>query len=134
MPKNVQRFEWLLYSAIALGLLSLLRNPSALAPILALESTNVFLFAYFIVAFASVEILFVVFIWLTARRRKNWARWTLVLFFAAGIPFEIYQMANEKDHVTVVIVAAISSMHGLAYFFIFSGDARPWFRQPQTQP
>jgi hypothetical protein len=46
-----------------------------------------FSFILFIQAFVfAMEILF---IWLIARRRKNWARWVWLIIFILGIPFAL---------------------------------------------
>jgi hypothetical protein len=67
------------------------------------------------------------FIWLIARRRKNWARWLwLTLFAVVGLPtsFKGLGQANPATGVLILVHLLIA---GIAFFFIFTGDARAWF-------
>ncbi len=68
-------------------------------------------------------------IWLIARRRKNWARWSLVVVMVFGIagsvlnydkPYWSNTVAEAANYLTCAIwIVAIS--------LLFRGDAREWF-------
>lgn len=120
MPINVTRFETLAYISIGIGVI-----------VAALEyrrlSTIVNPAAVLLIQFL-VLLLIVWLIWLTARRRKNWARWLFLIFFLLGVPFYI---PNLSDMMTVNPLAGFLSamqlfVQGAALYFVFSGDANGW--------
>ena len=72
LPKNVLRFEVLLYLSLTLDALSVAfqdRTPSA-------EMTESMIMTATVMA-AGLILLLVYFVWLAAQRRKNWPRWAL---------------------------------------------------------
>ncbi len=109
LPKNVLRFEVLLYLSLTLDALSVAfqdRTPSAAAGLI---------------------LLLVYFVWLAAQRRKNWPRWAL----AAALVLSIISLAQvigdsglQLDS-GIEIVSCILTAAGL--YFSFTGDAQGWF-------
>jgi hypothetical protein len=84
-----------------------------------------------IVAVVAVTSLYVLGIWSIARWRKNWVRWLGVIGFVIGLPFGLKEAvenyrANPGGSIAIVFEDVLQ---GLAFCFVFSGDARPWFRE-----
>ena len=122
VPKNVLRFEVLLYLSLALDALSVAfqdRTPSA-------EMTESMIATATVMA-AGLILLLVYFVWLAAQRRKNWPRWAL----AAALVLSIISLAQvigdsglQLDS-GIEIVSCILTAAGL--YFSFTGDAQGWF-------
>lgn len=118
MPRNVRRFEFLSYLAGIIFLTTLVFD-DMLAPTMLEFIGNV------------IWCLFIVFlIWSAARRRRNWARFTLLGLFIVEI-IELTFITGAYYHWSVFLVSlrlSITGIQGLALCFVFSGDSRPWFR------
>jgi protein-S-isoprenylcysteine O-methyltransferase Ste14 len=122
LPKNVLRFEVLLYLSLTLDALSVAfqdRTPSA-------EMTESMIATATVMA-AGLILLLVYFVWLAAQRRKNWPRWAL----AAALVLSIISLAQvigdsglQLDS-GIEIVSCILTAAGL--YFSFTGDAQGWF-------
>ena len=122
LPKNVLRFEVLLYLSLTLDALSVAfqdRTPSA-------EMTESMITTATVMA-AGLILLLVYFVWLAAQRRKNWPRWAL----AAALVLSIISLAQvigdsglQLDS-GIEIVSCILTAAGL--YFSFTGDAQGWF-------
>ena len=122
LPKNVLRFEVLLYLSLTLDALSVAfqdRTPSA-------EMTESMIATATVMA-AGLILLLVYFVWLAAQRRKNWPRWAL----AAALVLSIISLAQvigdsglQLDS-AIEIVSSILTAAGL--YFSFTGDAQGWF-------
>jgi len=122
LPKNVLRFEALLYLSLMLDALSAAfqdRTPSA-------EMTDQMISAATIIS-GGLILLLVYFVWLAGHRRKNWPRWVL----GAALIFSIVSLAQvindnglELDS-GIEIVSCLLTTAGL--YFSFTGDAQGWF-------
>jgi len=122
LPRNVLLFEILLYLSLMLDALSVAfqdRTPGAdmtssmVAVATALAGCLILLLLYFV--------------WLAARRRKNWPRWVLaaaLLFSIASLWQVIGENGLELDS-GIEIVSCMLTAAGL--YFSFSGDAQGWF-------
>ena len=89
VPKNVLWFEVLLYLSLTLDALSVAfqdRTPNA-------EMTEQMITVATVMA-AGLILLLVYFVWLAAKRRKNWPRWALA---AAGVLSVIQLMQIIAD-------------------------------------
>ena len=79
-----------------------------------------------IVTFAILVLL----IWLVARRRKNWARLLMLVMFVLGLPFSarmlIQMLPTEPLSVALSSVQLLAQI--VAFFLIFTGNARDWFK------
>jgi hypothetical protein len=92
-------------------------------------ASAVILFAYGSqIALYAIQVLFV---WLIAFRRKNWARWVLlVMTIVNDLPL-VGPMLTQRHGIpfqTEVLVVSIL-MDAIALYLVFTGNARPWFRK-----
>lgn len=134
-PLSVKRFERLIYLSTAVTLFSAPFRPDVTDAF-----TEVFdqvprsVFALFVGVVLSLTLLtlgpVLLLIWLAARRHKNWARWSLLVFFVATPFFLFWQplqfdrahaFATSTDILAIVLEAA-------AYCFAFSPSANAWYR------
>jgi hypothetical protein len=125
MPINVVWFERLAYASLALGLLDLaldFQNLSRLSPAINLIGTLV-------LTLGVIALL----IWLVARRRQGWARWAFLVLYLFGLPF-FFMNLMQQSLLSVPISLLQVVLHGVALFFVFTGDAKTWFAQPQSVP
>ena len=122
IPKNVLRFEVLLYSSLILDALSVAfqdRTPSADMT----EST----IAVATVLAAGLILLLFYFVWLAAQRRKNWPRWVLLATLVLSV-ISLFQIVDESGlqlDSAIEIVSCALTAAGL--YCSFTGDARGWF-------
>ena len=122
VPRNVQRFEALLYASLMLDSLSVAmqdRTPS-------IEMTEQMIMTGTLLA-GGMILLLVYFVWLAARWRKNWPRWVL----AAALVLSVISLAQilgerglELDSAIEIVSCALTAC-GL--YFSFTGDAQGWF-------
>jgi len=122
IPRNVLRFEVLLYSSLILDALSVAfqdRTPS----IDMTEST----IAVATVLAAGLILLLFYFVWLAAQRRKNWPRWVLLATLVLSV-ISLFQIIDESglqlDSAIEVVSCALTAA-GL--WCSFTGDAQGWF-------
>ena len=122
VPRNVQRFEALLYASLMLDCVSVAvqdRTPTN-------EMTDQMIMTSTLLA-GGMILLLVYFVWLAARWRKNWPRWVL----AAALMLSVISLAQimgerglELDS-AIEIVSCVLTAFGL--YFSFTGDAQGWF-------
>ena len=122
VPRNVQRFEALLYASLMLDALSVAvqdRTPSV-------EMTEQMIMTATLLA-GGMILLLVYFVWLAAHWRKNWPRWVLAAALVLSV-ISLAQILGEKglelDSV-IEIVSCVLTAFGL--YFSFTGDAKGWF-------
>src|SRR3979490_1626079 len=122
VPKNVLWFEVLLYLSLTLDALSVAfqdRTPSA-------GMTESMITVATVMA-AGLILLLVYFVWLAAKRRKNWPRWALAA--AGGLSviqlMQIIADSGLQFDSGIEIVSCILTAAGL--YFSFTGDAQGWF-------
>ena len=132
MPKNVRRFAWLWWSSNLLEFCGIPFAPP-LDP-----SKTVFTRAsqmeFDFIAIAVVIALLLPFYWLAVSRRKNWARWVLALFFAALAVANLFVSTPPIHNPVGVAIDYVSWLAlAAAFFFLFTGDARPWFNRKLPQ-
>jgi hypothetical protein len=112
----------MLYASLMLDALSVAfqdRTPTA-------ELTEQMILLVTIVA-GAVILLQVYFVWLAARRRKNWPRWVLaaaLLLSVITLFWSIGENGLELDRGIGTVSCALTAA-GL--YFSFTGDARGWF-------
>ena len=122
LPKNVLRFEVLLYLSLTLDALSVAfqdRTPSV-------EMTESMITTATVMA-AGLILLLVYFVWLAAQRRKNWPRWALAAALVLSI-ISLVQIIGDgglQFDSAIEIVSCALTAAGL--YFSFTGDARGWF-------
>jgi hypothetical protein len=78
----------------------------------------------------------ILFIWLIARRRKNWARWLLLIITAVGTPGYVGVLRRVLHFEPILGVVSIVQdvLQLIALVLIFTGDAREWFRSHYVPP
>jgi hypothetical protein len=122
IPKDVQRFEVLLYASLLLDALSAALFGAATEG--ASEAARAFLSLLTAVLLAGLTFL----VWLAVRRQKDWARWTLFAMFA----LTLVAYAGSLTELTFGL-RALMDMVSLAlsiagFFFSFTPQARRWFK------
>ncbi len=137
MPENVRLFEYYSYGAltlsivvaVAVGIVSYAQLPYEVTADPAFR--GIFAATLLITLALALPIvgIFILLVWLTARRRSVVARFILALLYAMGLLFMIagFVLTGAENLAQSIpgIVAAIGQ--GIALFLIFTGDARPWF-------
>ena len=122
LPQNVQRFEILLYLSLMLDALSVAfqdRTPVA-------DMTDSMVMAAAVLS-GCIILLLLYFVWLAARRRKNWPRWVLGAVCVLSV-ISLAQVIGEKGvelDSGIEIVSCALTAAGL--YFSFTGDAQGWF-------
>jgi branched-subunit amino acid permease len=122
VPKNVLWFEVLLYLSLTLDALSVAfqdRTPTA-------DMTEQMIMVATVMA-ACLILLLVYFVWLAAKRRKNWPRWALAAALVLSV-ISLIQIIGESGvqlDSSIEIVSCILTAAGL--YFSFTGDAQGWF-------
>jgi len=112
----------LLYSSLILDALSVAfqdRTPSA-------DMTESTIAAATVLAAGLILLLFY-FVWLAARRRKNWPRWVLLATLVLSV-ISLFQIVDESGlqlDTAIEVVSCALTAAGL--YCSFTGDARGWF-------
>jgi protein-S-isoprenylcysteine O-methyltransferase Ste14 len=122
VPKNVLWFEVLLYLSLTLDALSVAfqdRTPTA-------DMTEQMIMIATVMA-ACLILLLVYFVWLAAKRRKNWPRWALAAALVLSVMSLLQVIAEGGVQLDsgIEIVSCILTAAGL--YFSFTGDAQGWF-------
>jgi peptidoglycan/LPS O-acetylase OafA/YrhL len=122
VPKNVLRFEVLLYLSLILDALSVAfqdRTPTA-------DMTEQMITVATVIA-GGLILLLVYFVWLAAQRRKNWPRWVLAaaLIFSVVSLWQVIGDNGVEFDSGIEIVSCVLTAAGL--YFSFTGDAQGWF-------
>jgi hypothetical protein len=126
-PSNVAHFEQLMYLSLAIGLInSALTWNHSVAQAFKLGG------AYFVLFIQIFVFAFIVmFIWLIARRRKNWARWVLLVLFVLGIPASVRLIGQwlRLEPLVGALSVVQSLLQVVALVSVFTGNARDWFKR-----
>jgi hypothetical protein len=120
IPRNVLRFEVLLYLSLLIDTLSAAfveRAPSHISEAAA-ASGNMFVVVVFII--------FLLLIWLAARHRKGWARWALVAALALSV-LSLFDSMNGGLTLASAIDLFSTILAGAGIYFSFTDDAKDWF-------
>jgi len=122
VPRNVQRFEALLYASLMLDSLSVAvqdRTPTV-------EMTEQMIMTATLLA-GGMILLMVYFVRLAAHGRKNWPRWVLAAALVLSV-ISLAQILGERGlelDSAIEIVSCVLTTFGL--YFSFTGDAQGWF-------
>ena len=122
VPKNVLWFQTLLYASLMLDALSVAfqdRTPSR-------DMTDSMIMAATMLAGGMILLLFY-FVWLAARKRKNWPRWVLAAALVLSM-ISLVQVIGDNGlelDSGIEIVSCVLTAAGL--YFSFTGDAQGWF-------
>ena len=122
LPRNVFRFEVLLYASLMLDALSVAvqdRTPTG-------DMTDQTIMAATFVA-GGMILLLLYFVWLAARHRKNWPRWVLAAALVLSV-ISLFQVIGENGvELDSLIEIASCLLTGAGLYFSFPGDAQGWF-------
>src|SRR4030095_3700999 len=123
-PRNIVLYERLAYSAIALTIASMPLNWATISHYLA-ESPVLYpmtLGAIFALQFWWV--------WLVARKRKNWARWTSLALLLGSFPFMGMELGSRftTNFIAAIAYYGIYLIWIAAVLLLFTGDAKEWFK------
>jgi hypothetical protein len=122
VPRNVLRFEVLLYASLMLDALSVAfqdRTPNA-------DMTDQMIMTATVIA-GGMILLLVYFVWLAAQKRKNWPRWVLAAALVLSV-VSLGQIIGERGvelDSSIEIISCVLTSIGL--YFSFTGDAQGWF-------
>jgi hypothetical protein len=137
LPRNVNRFAWIWIISFLLEFPDIFLTPSVLverARIAHHWSGEVKLFIGTMFLVLAIQFpFFQSAVW----GRKNWARWVLLLAFAASLPFMFLEprMFREDYLPQTLYGFAATLLEAVGFYFLFTGDARPWFgRQIRNEP
>ncbi len=122
VPRNVLRFEALLYASLMLDALSVAfqdRTPTAGATEQMISSATILA--------GGMILLMVYFVRLAARERKNWPRWVLMAALVLSM-ISLAQIIGEKGLVLDSAIEIVSCvLTGIGLYYSFTGDAQGWF-------
>ena len=120
IPKDVWRFEVLLYGSLVLDCISAgFFGGDGTAE--ATRATLSFLNAFIITAFFAL-------IWLAAERRKNWARWTLFGFFVFSVVVYITSFSELPFGLRTIVDLLSLALSAFGFYFGFTSEAQRWFK------
>jgi hypothetical protein len=136
MPKNLIRFERLMYLALAISVVS--TGLGIIQEARADWARFVASARYLPLALAGISVIGLL-IWFTARRRKNWARWCLTALFILNISFLLSNVVFPQSRSMFGASATTSNIsiveyvvQATAFYFAFTGDARQAFNSAQS--
>jgi hypothetical protein len=122
LPRNVFRFEVLLYASLMLDALSVAvqdRTPT-------LTMTEQTITANTVLA-GGVILLLLYFVRLAARERKNWPRWVLVAALVLSV-LSLFPVIGERGFELDSIIEIVScALTAAGLYYSFTGDAKGWF-------
>ena len=122
-PTSIVWYERLAWAALCIGLASAALNPANLA-----KYNDRYPMIYPIMFVCSIAGQ-LVWIWLVARKRQNWARWISLVVIILGTPgfildFDERFRLNAAAAIAFQIAAALLVV---AVLLLFRRDARAWF-------
>lgn len=120
VPHNVLRFEILLYASLLMDALSYpFRDlPDDLSPheLMVMNLVG-----------AGLIVMFFYLIWASARQRRNWARWALVVSLGLSILSLADVISGDGWTLSSVIDVCSSALTAWGLYASFTGDAKGWF-------
>jgi branched-subunit amino acid permease len=122
LPKNVLRFEVLLYLSLTLDALSVAfqdRTPTA-------EMTESMITTGTVMA-AGMILLLVYFVWLAAQRRKSWPRWVLAAALVLSVISLVQTIGESGLQLDSAIEIVSCALTAAGLYLSVTGDAKGWF-------
>ncbi len=122
LPRNVLRFETLLYASLMLDALSVAfqdRTPGA-------GMTEQMVAAATLVA-GGLILTLVYLVWLAARRRKNWPRWVIGAALVLSIISLVQVIGEQGLELDSAIEVVSCALTAAGLYFSATGDAQGWF-------
>jgi hypothetical protein len=121
-PKNVVRFELLLYFALTLDAVSAgIQHHTATA-----MSSSPMIMVNAITA-ASLILLQVYFVWLAADHRKSWPRFALMVPLVMTVISLFAEIGQGSAQPSILIEIASCALTAIGLYLSFTGDAESWF-------
>ena len=122
LPRNVFRFEVLLYASLMLDALSVAvqdRTPT-------LNMSDQTITANTVLA-GGMIVLLLYFVRLAARERKNWPRWVLVAALVLSV-LSLFPVIGERGLALDSFIEIVScALTAAGLYYSFTGDAQGWF-------
>jgi peptidoglycan/LPS O-acetylase OafA/YrhL len=122
LPQNVQRFEILLYLSLMLDALSVAFQDRTLRA----DATESSVMVPTLLS-GGMILLLLYFVWLAARRRKNWPRWVLAVALVLSV-ISLFGVIGDNGvelDSGIEVVSCVLTAAGL--YFSYTGDAQGWF-------
>jgi peptidoglycan/LPS O-acetylase OafA/YrhL len=122
VPRNVQRFEALLYASLMLDALSVAvqdRTPTV-------DMTEQMIMTATLLAGAMISLL-VYFVWLAAHWRKNWPRWVLAAALVLSVISLMQVIGANGVQLDSAIEVVSCALTAAGLYYSFTGDAVGWF-------
>ncbi len=122
MPRNVARFEILLYISLMLDALSVAFQERTPTPDMTVKMITVETLLS-----GGLIVLLLYFVWLAAEKRKGWPRIVLaivLLFSVMSLWVLIGERGMQFDSAIEMLSCALTA---LGLYYSFTGDARGWF-------
>jgi hypothetical protein len=119
IPNDVVRFEILLYASLILDALNAAifgvfpDDPPAPPRVNLLAALLIGALAFLV--------------WFAARRRKNWARWTVLGFFLFSVVSYVASFGELPFGVRVLVDLASMVLSAIGFYYSFTPQARRWF-------
>jgi peptidoglycan/LPS O-acetylase OafA/YrhL len=122
LPRNVFRFEVLLYASLMLDALSVAVQDRT--PTLSMSEQTIT--ANTVLA-GGMILLLLYFVRLAARGRKNWPRWVLVAALVLSV-LSLFPVIGERGLELDSIIEIVScALTAAGLYYSFTGDAQGWF-------
>jgi hypothetical protein len=120
IPRNVLRFEILLYLSLLIDTLSaafIERTPPDIGEAGAM---SIEMFAIILLTF------FLLMVWLAARQRKSWARWILVAALGLSV-LSLFDSLRDGLTLASALDAFSTGLAAAGIYFSFTDDTKDWF-------
>ena len=127
MPSNVSNFLGFSILSWAIALVSAYFGFQEAVAKIPVANAATIVIVIDVIAFAISFGLFAAVAW----GRQNWARWVTLVFFVlglAGLAFS-FRTLLQMDSFQVGTTIAQTAAKAVALFFIFTGNAKDWFRE-----
>jgi heme/copper-type cytochrome/quinol oxidase subunit 4 len=122
VPKNVLWFEVLLYLSLTLEALSVAFQDRTPSP----EVSDAMIMVATLTAGCMI-LLLVYFVWLAAKRRKNWPRWVLAAALGLSLISLVQVVGDTGLELDSGIEIVSCALTAAGLYFSFTGDAQGWF-------
>lgn len=129
LPRNVKWFAWLWIISFLIALPELFLLPT---PPVELARAGLSRSAYIKLVIAVLLLFMAImlpFFQQAVWKRRNWARWVLFLVYVLALPLIFRGGMFQSGQLSLTIFDfASNALEGVGFYFLFTGDARHWFR------
>jgi protein-S-isoprenylcysteine O-methyltransferase Ste14 len=122
VPRNVLRFEVLLYISLMLDALSVAAQDRTPTP----EITDDAIMAQTTLN-GVVIVLLAYFVYLSAQRRKSWPRWIMLAALVLSTLSLVLALSDKGMTLDAGIEIISCALTTIGLYYAFTGDARGWF-------